>query len=100
MADPPVNASDYRPPEQTISFVAWKLQIDLDSFYGRLLQLVSHADHLNLSRLRGAFPGIVEAWEAWQASDGGDFELPASTMAAGFGRPADRRHKSELRDGC
>lgn len=67
-------ASDWRPPEQLIEFVAWKLRIAIDSFYGRVLLLVAHADRANLHALRQAFPAIVEAWEAWQKSDG-DFEL-------------------------
>lgn len=68
-------ASDWRPPEQTIEFVAWKLRIAIDSFYGRVLLLVAHADRANLHALRQAFPVLVQAWEAWQEADGGDFEL-------------------------
>jgi len=67
-----------RPPEQLLDFVAWKLQIAMDSFYGKVLQLVPHADRANLHALRQAFPAIVDGWLAWQASDG-DFELPATS---------------------
>lgn len=77
MADRTV--SEWRPPEGVLDFVAWKLQIAMDSFYGQILQLVPHADRQNLAVLRQAFPPIVEAWEAWQASDG-DFELPPSAV--------------------
>lgn len=65
----------HRPPEQLVEFVAWKLQISIDSFYGKVLLLVAHADPANRGALRQAFPVIVEAWEAWQDADG-DFELP------------------------
>jgi hypothetical protein len=69
---------DHRPPEQMIEFVAWKLRISIDSFYGRVLLLVPHADPANRRALHQAFPAVVEAWKAWQESDG-DFELPPAT---------------------
>lgn len=74
-----------RPPEQLLEFVAWKLQISPQSFYGRVLHLIPHADRHNLAALRQAFPVLVTAWEAWQESDG-DFELdPAMVRFVGGG---------------
>jgi hypothetical protein len=60
------------PPASLIDFVAYKLNISMDSFYGRVLQLVPHADRQNLRRLRQSFPAIVETWEAWMEWDAGE----------------------------
>lgn len=64
------------PPKAIPDYVAWKLGCASDSFCGKLLQLVGHADQPNLVRLREAFPRIVGAWDAWQASPDGEFEIP------------------------
>ncbi len=64
------------PPKATIGYLQWKLGYSEDSFKGRLVALISHADRFNFSRLRHAFPHDVAAWEAWQASEDGDFEVP------------------------
>ena len=62
--------------------MADKLGVSMDSFYGRILAAVAHADGSNLAILRSAFPRVVRAWEAWQAADGGDFTVPDSDEVA------------------
>jgi hypothetical protein len=41
---------------------------DQTSFTGDLLRLIAKADPGNRSRLRGAFPRQVLAWELWMAT--------------------------------
>jgi hypothetical protein len=68
----------YVPPKSTIEYVHHKLLLDVNSFYGRVLYLVPHADPWNRHKMQAEWPWIVESWEAWMASGGGEFELPAS----------------------
>lgn len=66
----------YVPPRGTIEYLHWRLFLSHDSFLGRLLYLVPHADPVNRRRIRSQWPWLVDAWEAWMAADGGKFELP------------------------
>lgn len=43
------------------------------NFTSMLFTLIAKADHENRERLRVAFPDVVEAWESWQASPGGEW---------------------------
>lgn len=65
-----------RPPAQLLDYVAWRLGISWDSFRGKLLRAVPHADGNSYALLRAAFPDLVRAYEAWQESEDGEFELP------------------------
>jgi hypothetical protein len=58
-----------------IDYVAQKLGFAMGSFYGQILLAVPHADRHNREQLRKGFPWIVSAWEAWQESPDGEFEV-------------------------
>lgn len=65
------------PPRNTIGYVRWKIgYLSEDSFRGRLVEIIPHADGFNLNRLRLAFPLEVAAYEAWYHSPDGEFVLP------------------------
>lgn len=70
------NGTSGPPPKQLIDYVAYRMGFAMDSFMGKVLVAVPHADQANRSRLRDAFPRIVDAWQAWQDSPDGEFEPP------------------------
>ncbi len=73
---PPVEYPVRFAPQETIGYVLMKLGLAEDSFLGRVLLQVDHADVVNRERLRRSWPWLVQAWERWQASPDGEFEVP------------------------
>jgi len=77
-------AAGFAPPPDLLESVADRLTqgATQDGWTFRLLQLMRRADGHNRQRLAIAFPREAAALEAWEASDGGPWEMPEFQLPA------------------